>query len=88
MSSQDDELPLTKEEMTALATFNSEVARGLVHRPGYAYTMAELQTRYNDWIAALNDRSGYTAWRDTRPVPTGISAPSPAVTGGGSDAAE
>jgi len=39
--------PLTDEELTKLMTFRQEVERGLVHRPGYAYAMAELQDRFD-----------------------------------------
>ena len=39
--------PLSDEELEKLMTFRKEVDRGLVHRPGYAYAMAELQTRFD-----------------------------------------
>lgn len=37
---------LTETELDQLTTFEAEVARGLVHRPGYAYEMAKLAERY------------------------------------------
>lgn len=38
---------LEKEETTKLATYNSEVARGLVHTPEWVSYMAHLQKRFN-----------------------------------------
>jgi hypothetical protein len=37
---------LTKEEITALTTYNAEIARGLIHTPAYDKKMAELHARY------------------------------------------
>ena len=36
-------------EFHVLATYNSEVARGLVHTPEWAARMAELQARFDRW---------------------------------------
>lgn len=38
---------LTNAEITALSTYNSEVARGLVHTESYKLRMKDLQRRYN-----------------------------------------
>lgn len=38
--------PLTVSELDQLQVFDAEVSRGLVHRPGYAYHMAELRQRW------------------------------------------
>lgn len=38
---------LDEHEINALATFNAEKARGLVHTVSYAEAMAALQRRYN-----------------------------------------
>lgn len=39
-----------------LATYNSEVARGIVHTPEYDAKMREKQKQYNEqWLAALED---------------------------------
>lgn len=59
-SNPDLPCPLTKDQITALATFNSEKARGLVHRPGYAWDMAKLQEKYDEWSAACVEASGGT----------------------------
>lgn len=48
-----DDYPLTPDELTKLCTFNAEKARGLVHFPGYAYEMAKLQAKVNDWTEKL-----------------------------------
>lgn len=48
-SNPDLPCPLTKDQTTQLATFNAEVARGLVHRPGYAFEMAKLQEQWDNW---------------------------------------
>lgn len=39
---------LPSEDVTRLATFNSERSRGLMHTPEYAERMAELQRRFNE----------------------------------------
>lgn len=38
---------LTSEELTALATYNAECYRGLVHTEEYAEHMAALQARFD-----------------------------------------
>lgn len=84
MSGDLDGYPLTSEESSKLATFNSEVSRGLVHRPGYAFEMAKLQEKYNAWILTLNEESGYNAWAAAQPKSVRVSSTSPYVTGGAS----
>ncbi len=38
---------LEEHEIDMLATYNSEVARGLIHNMGWQQRMAELQRRFN-----------------------------------------
>jgi hypothetical protein len=64
--------PLTAAELEQLQLFESEEARGLVHRPGYAYAMAELRQR---WDAHPPQAHGL-------PGSVRISTRSPFVTGG------
>ena len=54
--------PLDSDDLTALATFNSERHRGLVHTHEYADRMAQLQKRHDDWVEQQNIANGYTAW--------------------------
>lgn len=77
-----DDYPLTAEEVHKLGIFNSQVAEGLVHRPGYAYAMAKLQEKVNAWAHQQNEESGYNTWLAAQPVSVQISATSPHVTGG------
>lgn len=80
MSDPNEGYPLSDQETTDLAIFNSEVARGLVHRPSYAARMAELQGRYDQWINDRNEASGYNDWARERN--TRVSTVAPYVTGG------
>jgi hypothetical protein len=41
---------VTEGEAGALATYNSEVARGLMHKSSYRARMAEIQERYDRWL--------------------------------------
>jgi len=45
--------PLGDEKFSPLATYNSEVGRGLVHTPEWAARMAKLQQEFDD----LRDRA-------------------------------
>ena len=83
-----DDYPLNADEVTKLATFNSEVHRGLIHRPGYAFEMAKLQEKVNAWAEEQNEKSGYNAWLDDQPLSVRISSASPHVTGGPSTSQE
>jgi hypothetical protein len=83
-----DDYPLTPSEVTDLATFNSEVSRGLVHRPSYAYEMAKLQAKVNAWAEQQNEESGYNAWAAAQPKSVRVSSVSPYVTGGASSTPE
>lgn len=70
--------PLTATELEKLQLFESEVARGLVHRPGYAMDMARLRQR---WEAHPPQAHGL-------PESVRISSRSPHVTGGASTSPE
>jgi hypothetical protein len=83
-----DDYPLTPPEVTDLATFNSEVARGLVHRPGYAFEMSKLQEKVNAWAHQQNEDSGYNDWAAAQPKSVRVSSTSPYVTGGASSTQE
>ena len=84
MSDRFDDYPLTAEEVTSLSTFNSEVGRGLVHRPGYAFEMAKLQAKVDAWAHQQNEESGYNDWAAAQPKSVRMSSRSPHVTGGAS----
>lgn len=43
---------LTREEVSLLATYNSEVARGLMHTEQWASEMAALQSRFDATVAS------------------------------------
>ena len=42
--------PLTEDEFHVLASYNAEVARGIVHTTNWKINMAVLQTKYNAWL--------------------------------------
>lgn len=44
------ELGLTRSDVDRLARFNSQRDDGLIHAPEYVDRMAELQTKYNQWL--------------------------------------
>lgn len=48
--------PLTTAEVEALAAYNGEVARGIMHTPEWTARMAELQARFD---AAAERYAGY-----------------------------
>lgn len=70
--------PLTATELERLQLFESEVARGLVHRPGYAMDMARLRQR---WEAHPPEAHGLLG-------SVRIGTRSPHVTGGASTSPE
>lgn len=70
--------PLTSPELDKLQVFEAEVARGLVHRPGYAADMAKLRQR---WEA-------HPSWLHGQPASVRVSTNSPYVTGGASSTQE
>jgi len=80
--------PLTEDQISTLATFNSEKARGLVHFPGYAFEMAKLQSAYDKWTRACLEAYGEVTEVDggllVMPHSVRISSKSPHVTGGAS----
>lgn len=43
---------MNADDLLALATYNSEKARGLVHTPDWVLRMAELQVQFNREYAA------------------------------------
>lgn len=57
-SNPDIPCPLTKDQIGILATYNAEVARGLLHRPGYAFEMARLQEQWDNWTRACLEAYG------------------------------
>lgn len=59
---RETDYPLSSDELTLLATFNSERHRGLVHTQEYTDRMSQLQKRHNAWVEEQNRVSGYDAW--------------------------
>ena len=55
-------------EWDELATYNSEVARGIVHTPEWKEKMAREQRRFRDW---------QQEWYDKRGIPVKILGSSP-----------
>lgn len=45
-------VPLSPYELAALATFNAEVARGILHSEDWRRQMAALQARYDATLSA------------------------------------
>jgi hypothetical protein len=41
---------MTEREIETLARYNSEVGRGIMHRPDWVAKMAELQCRYDEAV--------------------------------------
>jgi hypothetical protein len=48
----------TAQDFRALADYNGEVARGILHKAEYDARMAEVQKRYDRWLAKKTEASG------------------------------
>lgn len=57
-------------EVEMLATYNSEVARGLVHHAEWDARMAELQNRFNEHLLSIGETRQPKVRAERRPATT------------------
>jgi hypothetical protein len=55
MSTQSHTVKPLPEKFNALATYNAEIARGIVHTTAWEFRMAILQREYDEWLTGRND---------------------------------
>lgn len=55
-------------DINRLATYNSEVARGLVHTEVYKKKMEKLQAEFNEWQRIEAEKRGWIVVPSTRAV--------------------